>query len=419
MPMGVLKLIAIDINRSLHLTRMPLIRQLFHSSSIHIPQSTRASQPTRFAEMDDKASLFETAMRKVYGPYDLSRQPDTTWKPGNAGGHRGRYLWTDAFGVINFITLSRERSSHGLAYLHLARQLANAVHEVLGREREPPSSPARLQGATDEAPLRGGLRIGKLAASGPDGDGMYHHYLTLWMYALNVLARATGEARWNILAVQLAQAIHPRFITERHGRESMVWKISTDMRRVLVGSKGHLDDVTGFVVYRMLRDTARHFRTHGDDVLTSEIEQYARIMEQGEISLSGDLLGLGMGLWVAHFDPDASWSCELSSQALEIAQARFLAAAAKPLTAASRSHRLAFREFGACLGIKCYERRLEPLMDGVETVLDIWKGKITEDEAHQDQDLGPIHQVMYAAALIPGGKHVITLTLRPKKKNIT
>ncbi|KAJ8104518.1 hypothetical protein ONZ43_g7810 [Nemania bipapillata] len=178
------------------------------------------------------------------------------------------------------------------------------------------------------------------------------------------------------------------------------------MRRVLVGSKGHLDDVTGFVVYRMLRDTARRFGTHGDDVLASEIDQYARIMGREEISLSGDPLDLGMGLWIAHFDRDAAWSREMSAQALEIARGRFLAAAAKPLTAASHLHRLAFREFGACLGIKCYEEGLEPLMDGVQTVLDIWERKMIEEGAEDDdQDLRPINLAMYAAALIPGGFH--------------
>ncbi len=126
-----------------------------------------------------KVSLFKTAMQKVYGPYDLAAQPDTTSEPGNTGGRRGRYLWTDAFCVLKFITLSREDSSHGSAYLHLARQLANTVHEVLRREREPPGSVARLPGASDDAPIRAGLRIGKLDASGPDGDAMYHHYLTL------------------------------------------------------------------------------------------------------------------------------------------------------------------------------------------------------------------------------------------------
>lgn len=360
--------------------------------------------------MDRKVRLFETAMQKVYGPYDLSAQPDATWEPGNAGGHRGRYLWTDAFGVINFITLSREKSADSPAYLHLARQLANTVHDVLGRERGPAEPPPRLPGATDEAPLRGGLRIGKLEAGGPDGDGMYHHYLTLWMYALDVLARATGEARWNALAVQLARAIHPRFMVARHGRESMVWKISSDMRQVLVGSKGHLDDVTGFVVYRMLRDTARRLGTDGgdDDVLAAEIDQYARIMAHEQISLSGDPLDLGMGLWIAHFERDAAWSREMGAQASDIARRRFLAAAAKPLTAASRLHRLAFREFGACLGIKCYEEGLESLMEGVQTVLDIWERKMieesSEDEDEDEEDLRPINLVMYAAALIPGGE---------------
>ncbi|KAI1116764.1 hypothetical protein F5Y14DRAFT_439601 [Nemania sp. NC0429] len=335
--------------------------------------------------MSRQITLFETAMQKVYGPYDASTQPDAKWEPGDAGGHRGRYLWTDAFGVINFVTLSRER---GPGYLHLARKLATTVHE---------------------APLRGGLRIGKLEPGGPDGDGMYHHYLTLWMYALDVLARATGEARWNALAVQLARAVHPRFMVARHGRESMAWKISTDMQCVLVGSKGHLDDVTGFVVYRMLSDTARRFGARdadGDDgdVLASEIDQYARIMKHADISLSGDPLDLGMGLWIAHFDHDAAWSRELSSQALEISRGRFLATAAKPLTTENRLHRLAFREFGACLGIKCYERNLEALMDGVQSVLDIWERKMVGEgvEDKVDEDLRPINLVMYAAALIPG-----------------
>ncbi|KAI1419064.1 hypothetical protein F5Y12DRAFT_721174 [Xylaria sp. FL1777] len=353
--------------------------------------------------MNTKVDLFKIAMQKVYGPYDLTALPDITWEPGNAGGHRGRYLWTDAFGVLNFITLSREDNSQRPAYLHLARQLANTVHEVLGREREPHKSAARLPGATDDAPLRGGLRIGKLDASGPDGDGMYHHYLTLWMYALDVLARETEEACWNLLAVQLAQAIHPRFMVERHGRESMVWKLSTDMRHVLVRSKGHLDDVMGFVVYDMLRDTAQRFDTFADDVLSLEIEQYARIMKNADIALSGDPLDLGMGLWLAHFDRDADWSRKLSAQAMEIARERFLVDAVRPLTALSHQHRLAFRDFGACLGIKCYSEGLEPSPEGVETVLEIWKGKILNDKDYQDQDLRPINLVMYAAALIPGG----------------
>ncbi|KAI1378171.1 hypothetical protein F4677DRAFT_443386 [Hypoxylon crocopeplum] len=355
-----------------------------------------------------KLGLFEDAMQRVYGPYPTDTPNPASWEPPanpGAGGHRGRYLWTDAFGVVNFITLSRERgSAHSQQlYLELAKRLADTVHSILGRTRDGAS---RLPGATDEEPLKGGLRIGKLDAEGPDGDGQYHHYLTLWMFALNRLALATGEARWNVLAVQLAKAVHPHFMTKRDGQESMVWKISTDMRRVLVNSKGNLDDVDGLVVYQLLQNTAELFKKSATNTseasasLDTEIEHYRRIMATHSKSLSGDPLDLGMSLWISHFDRDASWSRELAKDGLTITRDRFLPAAQSPITASRRSpYRLAFREFGACLGIKCYvEDPAQPLYAGAEVVLDAWEGKALDVA---DEDLRPINLVMYAAALIP------------------
>ncbi|POR39213.1 Vacuolar amino acid transporter 3, partial [Tolypocladium paradoxum] len=97
---------------------------------------------------DDRLRRFNEAMSVVYGPLDhLTDDEAATWippdKPG-AGGHRGRYLWTDAFGVVNFLTLFRETSSP--KYLVLAKRLVAAVHDVLGRTRD---GSARLPGATD------------------------------------------------------------------------------------------------------------------------------------------------------------------------------------------------------------------------------------------------------------------------------
>lgn len=113
---------------------------------------------------------FKEATRLVYGPLEhLTEDSAKVWTPPDhpgAGGHKGRYLWTDAFGVINFITLAKETSSP--IYLTLAKQLANTVHSVLGRTRD---GAARLPLATDEKPLRGGLRIGKMEAHGSDCDG--------------------------------------------------------------------------------------------------------------------------------------------------------------------------------------------------------------------------------------------------------
>ncbi|KAH6624264.1 hypothetical protein B0J18DRAFT_465501 [Chaetomium sp. MPI-SDFR-AT-0129] len=357
---------------------------------------------------------FTEAMRLVYGNTDqLPADTVSTWtapsQPG-AGGHRGRYLWTDAFGVVNFISLARETGS--TSYLTIAQRLAKTVHDVLGRTRD---GKARLPRATDEEPLAGGLRIGKMEEKGPDGDGQYHHYLTLWMFALDRLARATGEGEYNRLAVQLAKAIHPHFVLRRRrGSEPdvggsasvetlrMVWKISTDMNTVLVPSEGHLDAATGYVVYSLLRQTAKDIHSDspsskaGD--LSSEIEDYRRLMNRtGKLSASRDPLDLGMGLWMCHFfKGKEDWADVLGGQSLEMAE--MILDEERGLMARDASRRLAFREFGTCLGLRCFgaEAGMEKK---VQSVVDFWHHYL---EKSTDEDLRPISLVMYAAALVPG-----------------
>lgn len=362
----------------------------------------------KFEKMASNRKLphFTEAMKLVYGNVDhISEDAAHKWtapdKPG-AGGHRGRYLWTDAFGVVNFITLSKETSSP--VYLTLAKQLAQTVHDVLGRTRD---GRARLPRATDAEPLNGGLRIGKTDEHGPDGDGQYHHYLTLWMFALNRLALATGEAEYNGLAVQLAVAIHPHFVLhaadETHGGR-MVWKISADMDTALVGSEGHLDAATGFVIYRLLQRTAEQMDGPAPGVLEKEIADYRRLMARsGRLHASRDPLDLGMGLWMCHFFRDEDWAAALARQSLEMA--RTVLDGKTGLMARDASRRLAFREFGTCLGLKCYGVD-EELDREVEAVVDFWHHYI---ESSTDEDLRPISLVMYAAALIPGGEFVSCL----------
>ncbi len=73
-------------------------------------------------------------------------------------------MWTDAHGVCNYISLARE--SGDASYLNRADELIDDVHATLGRDRA-----GRPLGHTD-APLAGGLRIGKVADEDhPDGDG--------------------------------------------------------------------------------------------------------------------------------------------------------------------------------------------------------------------------------------------------------
>ncbi|KAL2164087.1 hypothetical protein VTH06DRAFT_3301 [Thermothelomyces fergusii] len=357
---------------------------------------------------------FTEAMKLVYGNIDhVSEEAARSWSPPDkpgAGGHRGRYLWTDAFGVVNLVTLSRETSSP--VYLRLAEQLARTVHDVLGRTRD---GGARLPGATDAEPLGGGLRIGKLDEHGPDGDGQYHHYLTLWMFALNRLALATGDREHNRLAVQLAKAIHPRFVIRReggghghgHGHDRdrdhdaavrMVWKVSTDMDTVLVPSEGHLDAATGFVVCRLLQRTAERLDgPSSSGILAREIGDYRRLMSRGgKLTASRDPLDLGMGLWMCHFFEEEEWAVRLGNESLEMARA--MLDARTGLMARNASRRLAFREFGTCLGLRCYGAD-EEMEAGAEAVVNFWHRHI---ESSTEEDLRPISLVMYAAALIPG-----------------
>ena len=60
-----------------------------------------------------------------------------------------RYLWTDAFGVCNFITLAAETGEG--RYLAQAEALIADVHGTLGWAR---NGKHRLRGATDEQPTR-------------------------------------------------------------------------------------------------------------------------------------------------------------------------------------------------------------------------------------------------------------------------
>ncbi|KAF4635536.1 hypothetical protein G7Y89_g2558 [Cudoniella acicularis] len=338
---------------------------------------------------------FKEGMQSVYGPFEYT-QPSHIIKwtpPPRSGGHKGRYLWTDAFGVLNFLTLYHETSQE--KYLAFARAFVQSVHEILGRTRD---GDTRLPGASDSSPLAGGLRIGKIDATGPDGDGMYHHYLTLWMFALNRLSVAAHDPSYNEMAITLAKAIHPHFLRKSESDKAMgmVWKISCDMKRVLVPSEGHLDAATGYVVFKLLREVAAA-RGGEEDVLKEEIKDYEVLMErEGRLSASSDTLDLGMALWMCHFfKGEEEWADELGSKCL--VNARKLLKEDGGMLDRDPRYRLAFREFGTCLGIKCFDGD-EFLLMRVTDVIKFWEDymkDVTPD------DLRPISMVMYAAALIP------------------
>ncbi|KAI4253427.1 MAG: hypothetical protein LQ352_003693 [Teloschistes flavicans] len=362
-------------------------------------------------EESEELEDFKEAMQLIYGRFDLlDVEQAASWTlPENLGGHRGRYLWTDAFGVLNFLTLHKETGDQ--KYLVLAGSLIKTVHSVLGYDR---GGKVRLPGASDQNPLGGGLRIGKVDKKGPDGDGQYHHYLAIWMYALNRMSIASGDRSYNDQAIALAKAIHPRFFANvKSDTPQMYWKIAMDMSRPLVASEGNLDAVDGYVVFSLLAATA------GDpNCLAKEIADYQRVIDRkGKHTISNDMLDLGMSLWIAHWgSPDHTSAQQMGTRCLERFGEKPPAPSSDPLdlgllrTTDKLDHqevfgeyphtRVAFRDLGASLGLRCYAGD-KPEYDKLARKLYAnWDAFLQ----YQPEELQPISQVMFAAALIPGGK---------------
>ncbi|RDW93494.1 uncharacterized protein DSM5745_00816 [Aspergillus mulundensis] len=365
--------------------------------------------------MQSPLETFTSTLSTLYGPITPSTlsHPNTWTPPQASGGHKGRYLWTDAFGVLALLTLHIEtnrnsptnaRNTH---YLTLASRLVTTVHDVLGRTRD---GSALLPGATESNSLGGGLRIGKTEEAGSDGDGQYHHYLTLWMFALNRMSLASDDPTYNEQAIALAKAIHaPFFVNRASENPRMVWKMSMNLSRPLVASEGNLDPVDGFVMFRLLQAADDHFRNRdGGGVLKDEIDDYARVMKRkGEHFVSSDPLDLGMTMWTVHWVIEEEWARRLADRCFE--QIYELLEIRRYLDRGMK-YRLAFREFGTALGLRCMaEQESEKERSGDlraygDQILEVWRsrmdGAIGKDAT--PEDLRPITRVMYAAALIPG-----------------
>lgn len=359
-------------------------------------------------------STFQSALETLYGPLSLSSLPNpSSWTPPqSSGGHKGRYLWTDAFGVLALLTLHTEvnripatKDAAGDTYLTLASRLVEAVHNTLGYTRD---GSRRLSGASDSNPLGGGLRIGKMEEFGSDGDGQYHHYLTLWMFALNRMSVATGDPKFNEQGIALAKAIHGAFFMNRASeRARMVWKMDMELNKALVGSEGNLDPIDGFVVFRLLQ-AAAGARGGDGEVLKEEIEDYARVMRRkGEHFVSADPLDLGMTLWTAHWFVHEEWAAKLAERCFERIYDLF---EIDRYLERSTKYRLAFREFGTALGERCMAEqesekdRSVDLRFYADRIVEAWSPymEASMDGHATPADLKPITRVMYAAALIPG-----------------
>ena len=267
----------------------------------------------------NQVETFIHNLESVYGP--LGEVDPTNWVPHDLPmGHRGRHLWTDALGVLNFLTLHRVITTQdppvgnpdSTAMLIRAKHLVKAVHDTLGYTRDGTS---RLPGATDENPLGGGLRAGELNAfdspvTGQYRDGQVIYHLTLWMFALNRLTLASNDPVYNGMAITLAKAVHPFFFQFNEETSPAVFQRSAiygrDGRYVVVDQD--MDPKRGFVVYNLLQATHLSFFPGAAKYLEEEIKDYDGALTRtgGFKIIYQDTMEVGMAMWASQwvFDED-------------------------------------------------------------------------------------------------------------------
>jgi hypothetical protein len=282
-----------------------------------------------------------------------------------------RYLWTDAFAVCNFLGLARATGEEH--YTELALRLVDRVHHTLGRYHPDDGRSGWLSGLdeTDGAahPTRGGLRIGKQLPERPAGeafdeqlewerDGQYFHYLTKWMHALDQVARATRQPRYNVWARELAATAARAFTCwPVAGPPRLYWKMSVDLSRPLVASTGQHDPLDGFITCAQLRTTAaRSASLDAGPDLKEELAGLAKMAEAGEW-VTADPLGIGSLLMdacrveqlvAAGALANSDLLCALLAAALDGVEQH----GERNDLGERASRRLAFRELGLAVGLQ-------------------------------------------------------------------
>eukprot|EP01062_Namystynia_karyoxenos_P003069 TRINITY_DN11081_c0_g1_i3.p1 TRINITY_DN11081_c0_g1~~TRINITY_DN11081_c0_g1_i3.p1 ORF type:complete len:362 (+),score=97.10 TRINITY_DN11081_c0_g1_i3:81-1166(+) len=293
----------------------------------------------------------ERLMRAVYGDWESPSfprpLPESEAGPSPCG--QRRYLWTDAFAVLNFVSMAHRAESPECreALLGAAGKLVSAVHECLGRPRSP-----EFPMAPDGSGGYKGLRIGKEQArkqsdAGMSYDGMYWHYLDKWMFALARLAEATGSRETAERAVRLVRQVHPHFAVSRGDSVlGVYWKTNVDLTPIRglerVGPSS--DALTGWLVYRIVQ-RATAAGSDGSPPLAEE-EAQLRVPAMiyataGGLRATDDPLGYGLQWW------KAQW--------LRGAQADELRRELRSGAASAMSQRhlsLPFRLYGAVIGAR-------------------------------------------------------------------
>ena len=361
-----------------------------------------------------KLNAAERLMKQVYGDWDVLLEQGTFPQPlpeqeagpscvpwGSTGDCQRRYLWTDAFGVLNFVTMAqRYPESRRAVYLDAAKKLIDSVHATLGQPRSAAFPMAPQQDGTPWGFK--GLRIGKLHArtssdAGMEYDGMYWHYLDKWLFALLRYHQASADVDVLRDAVRLVKALHPSFMDKsRSGKPlGLHWKMNSDLTPIPGLGQAYPNDdaLSGYLVYSLI-----HHASAGHDVpsVEQECRELREVAERYVLSgvrVSPDPLGFGLWGWKSQW-LGADWSKPI------LDRLRALAPHALDLTTGMG---LPFRFYGALLGAQLVPDRSLGLGGLAQQILD--SAQIVEYELSTpvggEAGHSCINKVMLASALDP------------------
>ena len=336
-----------------------------------------------------------------------------------------RYLWTDAFAVLNFLALHK-RDGKG-SYVDLAQSLIEEVHQQLGKYALDDDRKGWISGLSLEEgnnhPTVAGLRIGKQMLERDkdqpydaylewDRDGQYFHYNVKWIKALLRAAKSLDEDDYLRHAKELSLASF-NFVYEDKGHPNMYWKMSIDLSRPQVASRGAHDPLEGLIIAletdQYITDPAQKEKHH------KYIEQLKEMCKQENWQTS-DALGIGgllpliirvNSLADQHDLPESVQPQRLLEDA-ELSL-NYLLDTFDPNEKAIK--RLAFRECGLSLGLRifiAYQHELEDVSNLIlhpavirlaDEIEDFWLDKPNQEVKSFKNHLN-INEVSLASSLL-------------------
>ena len=239
-------------------------------------------------------------LNSVYGDVDRSDFP-LPMPHDEAGlcadGHQRRYLWTDAFGVLAYVSIAERYKTEGNLveadkYKRAADTLIKVVHDGLGAPRSNKPEDAMTKDASSPTG-HVGLRIGKVHSRkvtdyGMSYDGQYWHYVDKWLLAL---ARS-GHINEGI---QIAKSCFPYFFDDGDGTGwggGIRWKLSVDASAPpsLQRARASDDTLVALIVFSILEAN----RAPSDASLEHEIKLLKVALKGYRPRVTDDPLGWGL-----------------------------------------------------------------------------------------------------------------------------